>query len=88
MADVDIIKQISDEKFNQLSDIEKWSLYKTMKGVWRCVKCSHISNPRRVFLPFRWCRRRCDECGAELTKRTRGGQSDPFNWRLFYRSDN
>jgi hypothetical protein len=69
--------------FNDLRDREKWARWKNQDGVWKCPECNAVleDGPNRAD-PFRGCSVHCGECDAELTRRTGGGQSDPFRWIL------
>lgn len=73
------------EKFNKLTDREKWTvLWKgRTKGKWLCKKCKGVldDGPLRSS-PFHDASRHCGHCNYELTRRTGGGQNDPFGWIL------
>lgn len=67
--------------FCRLSNKEKWSKAKTLKNVvWCCAECGEtVDNgklPEKEFMG-EIC---CGNCDATLTRRTGGGQNDPFNW--------
>lgn len=68
-------------EFNNLPFRQKWDEAKNLKGVvWCCAECNDIvddgSLPKRELVGERYC----GNCHALLTRRTNGGQSDPFNF--------
>jgi hypothetical protein len=64
-----------------MSHREKWKYFEDNKDkTWVCRKCKAEDTPRRS-LPFDGTYIICP-CGQILTKRTNGGQSDPFNWEI------
>lgn len=67
--------------FNRLSSREKWQRWKSLEGVsWKCPGCkSEIDGPQSpgIMDGTSIC---CGECEHELTRRTPGGQSNPFEW--------
>ncbi len=70
--------------FNEQDSREKWSTYKEVAklGIWRCPKCDNqVSDPARCS-PFPGMTLHCGNCEFVLTRRTGGGQSDPFNFKL------
>lgn len=73
--------------FNNLTANEKWDALwnKRIKldGTWHCKHCDEQDDnvPYRAS-PFSGCSVHCGNCKEELTRRTGGGQSDPFNWIL------
>ena len=72
------------EGFNGLSDREKWEQWKSQVGaVWLCGGCKGVldDGPRGAS-PFSGASVHCNGCDHELTRRTGGGQSDPFKWIL------
>ena len=76
------------KEFNKLTDREKWTVFWDkdikLKGNWHCKHCGALmadEEPYRA-APFSGCSVHCDFCDGELTRRTGGGQSDPFNWKL------
>jgi len=76
------------KKFNKLTDREKWTVFWDkdikLKGTWHCKNCGAEmidEEPYRA-QPFSGCSVHCDNCDGELTRRTGGGQNDPFNWIL------
>lgn len=70
------------ETFNNMRSIDKWDVYKKMNGSFRCKNCKTDCTPERA-QPFPGLLILCDECDCMLTKRTGGGQSDPFEWELY-----
>ena len=80
-------KEMSANQFNELNDREKWttfwSKYVILNGTWHCKHCGVIDEigPHRAS-PFSGASVHCGDCDGELTRRTGGGQSDPFNWEL------
>lgn len=68
-------------QFNKLRPKEKWKLWKIQSGVWRCPACRDECKPLRSN-PFHGCSVHCGECEHELSRRTGGGQLDPFKWIL------
>ena len=77
------------EKFNNLTDREKWDALWSggallLGGTWHCKHCGEeLENemPYRA-QPFSGASVCCGDCDGELTRRTGGGQNDPFNWIL------
>jgi len=72
--------------FNALSSREKWRVLRdgpVPPGTWVCARCGEpdTAKPLRA-VPFEGAAIRCGECGSDLTHRTPGGRSDPFNWAL------
>ena len=68
--------------FNKLQPRNKWELWQAQFGVWTCGHCgAETDSPYRAS-PFPSCRIVCGECDGVLTRRTGGGQSDPFGWVL------
>ena len=69
--------------FNALPADQKWVQWKSESGTWTCKHCGTVlsDGPSRA-RPFRGSSVCCDECDGELTRRTGGGQNDPFNWVL------
>ena len=69
--------------FNDLSDRKKWDTWKDQKGIWKCKSCKTVmeDGPQSPG-PFRASMIVCGECDGELTRRTGGGQSNPFGWLL------
>lgn len=71
-------------EFLKLSDRDKWEIGKTLTNVkWACPNCKSIVDdgefPDRC-PGFSGMSMHCGECDFELTRRTGGGQSDPFNF--------
>lgn len=76
--------QMTIQRFNTLSSREKWDLYERLTiGKWVCPGCGQDlpSGPVRCS-PFPGAQLRCSDCDQLLTRRTGGGQQDPFNWLL------
>ncbi len=72
-----------ESSFNTLTYSQKWKLWTSQHGLWKCHECEAIMSdrPNRA-PPFPGSSVHCGECNAELTRRTGGGQSDPFGWVL------
>ena len=74
-------------QFSKLSSREKWHKIKELKNIIIvCNKCGSIIDdnsipPYSAIFPGEI--RECGYCGNELTYRTGGGQSDPFNYDIF-----
>ena len=68
------------EEFNILDDRAKWDNWKTLKDViWICENCGEeMEEPESSFMGSR----HCGECDHELTRRTNGGQNNPFGWKV------
>ena len=67
--------------FNELSSRDKWATWKSIdNAVWAC-RCGNHSLPERC-APFPGNELHCGSCDKILTRRTGGGQSDPFKWVL------
>ena len=71
-------------EFNDLkSDRDKWKNWKDMKGDWLCGGCKGVlDDGPHCASPFSGASIHCNGCDFKLTRRTGGGQSDPFNWIL------
>lgn len=76
------------KQFNAMSASAKWRIwddrFPKLEGQpkWYCPRCNHqIDNPHRA-QPFSGASVHCSYCDFELTKRTGGGQGDPFGWHL------
>jgi DNA replicative helicase MCM subunit Mcm2 (Cdc46/Mcm family) len=68
-------------EFNSLSDRKKWENYRKLKNVeFACKSCGEIVENGVTSAFFPGSSIHCGNCDEELTHRTRGGQSDPFNW--------
>ncbi len=65
--------------FNKLNDRYKWEIYEYLQVNWHCPHCKSLDGPQRC-QPFPGLVMECEDCGYELTRRTGGGQGDPFNW--------
>ncbi len=70
-------------EFNSWTPNRKWETWKQQKGRWACQSCGAImtDGPNRA-APFHLASVNCGNCHAELTRRTGGGQLDPFRWVL------
>jgi len=82
---------MSPEEFVKLKDRDKWELSKTMitlhlskvDGIqWICGKCGCDQLPPERTWDGSIC---CSECDHTLTRRTGGGQNDPFGYSFRYR---
>jgi hypothetical protein len=70
--------------FNMLPTREKWETWKTQKGEWHCKSCNEVlTDGPQSPPPFHGAGVHCGNCDAELTRRTGGGQLNPFRWELF-----
>jgi len=70
------------DEWLSLSNREKWVIFEKMGDIkWSCGFCKKPdgAKPRRAS-PFEGCSICCGHCEEELTHRTGGGQSDPFDW--------
>ncbi len=67
--------------FNKLSPNEKWDQWKKQKGYFVCPDCGSRCKPERCS-PFPGTTMHCEDCGYELSRRTGGGQHNPFGWIL------
>ena len=83
MVDIYVKNGTSMVEFNSLTARQKWQYWKQQNGQWACKSCGTImaDGPNRA-RPFHGCSVNCGECDSELTRRTGGGQLDPFNWKL------
>ncbi len=75
----EIRREISE--FKKLNYKERWKKAKILKNVvWCCRNCKCIVDdgklPRNEFMGEKYC----GGCDSLLTRRTNGGQGDPFNW--------
>jgi hypothetical protein len=78
---------LTPDEFNKLSSRNQWDVYKRVKGIFRCPDCNNkVSYPRRCE-PYHGASLHCGDCDYELTRRTGGGQSDPFNFKLCEEED-
>ena len=69
--------------FNNLRDREKWNTWKEQNGTWYCPECGvELKDGPNRASPFHRASVHCSDCEAMLTRRTGGGQLDPFNWIL------
>ena len=70
-------------EFNALRDRDKWDAWKQYQDKWLCKHCgAHMDEDPCRASPFGGCSIVCGNCDGELTRRTPGGQSDPFGWKL------
>ena len=76
-------KSFSAKDFNKLPVRDKWKMWRDQKGIWKCKYCKAImeDGPRSPG-PFEGGAIVCGECDFEPTRRTPGGQSNPFEWDL------
>jgi len=77
------VKKEAPLPFNTIRAYDKWKTWKEQVGVWKCQSCGYIlkDGPQRAN-PFHGCSVACNNCNAELTRRTGGGKLDPFGWVL------
>lgn len=71
--------RMTKSKFLKLSHSERWDVAKKLTGVmWCCEHCGGIvdngKKPKMIFIGSR----HCSNCDAMLTRRTGGGQNNPF----------
>lgn len=66
--------------FNKLTSCEKWDRYKDMNDDFYCPNCSTRTDKPYRASPFPGAKICCSNCDYTLTRRTGGGQLDPFNW--------
>jgi len=71
------------KKFNRLSDKDKWNNYKEMKDVkWICGSCgTTLTDGIKRADIFSGSSVHCGNCDEMLTRRTGGGQNNPFCWK-------
>jgi hypothetical protein len=69
---------ISLSQFQGLPDKQKWEIFESLLNIeWTCPECGNVMDkPHTVIQGGLFCSH-CDEL---LTKRTGGGQNNPFNW--------
>ena len=77
---LDIEPETPQMIFSKLNHRDRWDAAKKMAAVvWCCENCNEVVDdgkiPNRNFMGSL----HCGNCDAELTRRTNGGQSDPFN---------
>lgn len=69
------------DAFNEQRDCVKWDYWRKMENVsWHCSNCGEEMDKPQRCPPFRGTSSHCSYCDAMLTRRTGGGQYDPFNW--------
>lgn len=71
--------KLTPAKFDKLNSRYKWDIYwsKLLKKVsWHCGACKCEMSVESPFMG-EMC---CGECEAVLSRRTGGGQSNPFEW--------
>ena len=77
--------ELAIRHFNELPSQEKWDIYKKPHwkklGTFQCPNCKTKQNPQRCS-PFPGMTLHCSNCETILTRRTGGGQNDPFNFKL------
>ncbi len=73
---------MTPEVFDKYSDRYKWDIARELKDVkWYCKHCEIFQTdemPEGMFMGERCC----SNCDGLLTKRTNGGQNDPFNYKF------
>lgn len=73
---------MTKEKFDSLLDREKWIQGKSLDVIWCCFNCLEQVDdgkfPNRCL--FDGESMHCGNCDSMLTRRTPGGQCDPFNF--------
>jgi len=74
--------EITPESFNKLSDRDKWEIYPILKNkvTWYC-RCGTKQKIVHAGVNIICCK----YCDRELTRRTGGGQNNPFNWVFKYK---
>lgn len=74
---------LADSAFNALPAFQKWRSWKHQNGKWMCAGCREVlDDGPKPPPPFPGGAVHCNGCGYELTRRTAGGQHDPFGWVL------
>jgi hypothetical protein len=72
---------ITPEEFKKLDNRKRWDTAITLKNViWCCEECGKIVNDGEMPHSAWDCEIYCENCDSLLTKRTIGGQNDPFNY--------
>jgi ribosomal protein S27E len=71
---------MTNADFNRLPCREKWDNYKKMRSKWYCPRCRQQTDVPRRSSPFHGAVIYCGNCSQMLTRRTGGGQLDPFLW--------
>jgi hypothetical protein len=71
----------SASAFNSLRAQDKWTNYKRPGYKFICPMCKERTYPKRA-VPFSGAEVECSnmDCEYVLTRRTNGGQCDPFEW--------
>lgn len=74
--------KLTPAKFDKLSTRDKWDIErsKLLKNIqWCCNRCGSAQDPSSMapFMDGEYIA--CSECDNELTRRTPGGQCNPFN---------
>ncbi len=74
--------KMTPETFSKFNNQFRWAISSVLKGImWCCENCGTeitTSRPDRMFFPDEECE--CTKCYHTLTRRTNGGQNDPFNY--------
>lgn len=71
------------KNFNNLKSRSKWDTWKERRGTWHCPECDvELKDGPHSTGPFPRATIQCSNCDALLTRRTGGGQMDPFRWVL------
>jgi hypothetical protein len=75
---------MTKDEFNSLTSNEKWDWFKEQVGNWHCKWCGAEMEGEEPYhaQPFWDAQVCCGDCEGILTRRTGGGQNDPFNWEL------
>ena len=77
------LDKIDATDFNKLPVRKKWNTWKDQQGTWYCPQClTELGDGPNRASPFHGSSVHCGACDKELTRRTGGGQSDPFEWIL------
>lgn len=75
---------MNQEDFKKLKHRDRWEVGKTLAGVlWCCENCGALVDDGQFPKPlpaFPGMTLHCGECDYELSRRTGGGQGDPFNF--------
>ena len=77
------VKQGDLSDFNKLQSRDKWDTWKEQVGTWHCSACGiELGDGPNRASPFHRASVHCGNCDAILTRRTGGGQLEPFRWEL------